>query len=362
MSGLLRWFCVLALAGALSACGDDSSGGADGGDVPGDGDGDGDGDIDPISEMITADDGGEIVTQGASINIPAGALSEDTEITVDVILATDVPEAENVASLIYDFGPDGTTFSTPVELTIALNGSVPSGMEAKMAWLDEESDKWMPLADSQIVGDEVTATTTHFTMFAIVIKASGQTEGACTDFADFDACGGDVEGTWEFFAACADVSPEDLFNGEMPFGECPDLAVTFNIDLSGSVTFEAGGAYNSSITRSGGVVISVPESCLMGATCEQAFAPDPEDPEDMSSFEVVDGVCEVMLPEDDSTEAETGTYELDDNMLIMQGMDDTEADAPQQYCVQGNTITVRNVDIDEETGNETVVFFQATRQ
>jgi hypothetical protein len=351
MSSLLRWMCVLALASALGACGDDiGDDGADGGD--------GDEVPMPIAEMISADDGGEIQTQGAAINIPPGALSEDTEITVEVIPASDVPESDSIASLVYDFGPDGTTFSEPVELTIALNTEVPEGMEVQMAWLDEESETWMPLADSRLEGDEVIATTDHFTMFAIVLSVTGgQTAGSCEDFADFEACGGDVAGTWEFAVACADLTLASIFGADNEITMCEGVTLAANIDISGSVTFEADGAYESEITRAFAIDIGLPLSCLpAGAMCAQLDNMEPG-----TEISEAAGVCQLSMDPAPTTEAEVGTYELDGNTLIMT-MTGADPDAGDEYCVEGNTITVRNVDVDVDTGEETIVFLQATRQ
>lgn len=342
MNCLLRWTCALFVCGALSACGDDSGDGSDAGQGP----------IDPVSQEINADEGGTIETTGASITIPAGALSEDTAITVEVLLSG-VPDADKVASLVYDFGPDGTEFNEPVELTIALNKSVPDGMEAKLAWYDEEAEVWTPLADSKLQGDEVTATTTHFTLFAIVLTSSGQVAGSCEDFDTFEACGGDITGTWEFSLACADVTAEDLV-GDL-FGDCPDLTVAIDVDISGTATFEADGDYSSAIMRDIAFELRIPTSCLpMGAMCS--------DLQESAMPREVDGACVLAMSEPGTVEEETGTYELSGSELIMMDSAETEADEPQQYCVRGDTITVRNVSVDEETGAERVMYIQATRR
>jgi len=345
---LLRWMCVLALA-SMVACGDDSGGSEETEDVP-----------EPISVEVSADEGEMIETTGAAIDIPAGALAEDTEVTLEVILPTGQPDADKLASLIYDFGPDGTTFETPVELTIDLNDDVPEGMEAKMAWLDEDAEKWMPLADSTVEGNSVVATTTHFTKFAIVLSATdGQTAGACGDFADFEACGGDIAGTWDFTLACADLTLASIFGENNEIATCEGVELTAGVDISGSVTFEEGGAYDSEIERDVDLVIDIPLECIpMGAPCS-ALAGDDEGDGPMVSE--ANGICTLSQDPPAETEAETGTYELAGDTLIMTAEGEA-ADEPSEYCVEGNTITVRIVDIDEEDGQETVTFFQATRQ
>jgi hypothetical protein len=343
---LLRWMCVLALASMVGACGDDS-GDSEPQEVP-----------EPISMEVTAEDGANIDTEGAEISIPGGALSEDTEVTVEVILPTGQPDADKLASLIYDFGPDGTTFEMPVELTIELNKSVPEGMEATMAWLDEDAEEWMPLADSVVKGETVVATTTHFTKFAIVLTATdGQTAGACEDFADFEACGGDIAGTWEFTLACADLTLASIFGEDNEIATCDGVVLSATVDISGSVTFEEGGAYDSEIERDFSLAVDIPLECIPGGAPCSALGGSEDGPMVVEE----DGVC--MLSQDPAAETETeaGTYELSGDTLIMTA-EGEEADEPNECCVEGNTITVRIVDIDEEDGQETVTFFQATRQ
>jgi hypothetical protein len=346
MSGLLRWMCVLALACATTACGGDDSGEGEGLPMP-------------ESQEISADDGGEIETQGASINIPGGALTEDTEVTLEVILPTGQPEADKLASLIYDFGPDGTQFEMPVELTIEMNKSVPEGMDAHMAWLDEDTDKWVPLEDSEVDGMTVTATTTHFTMFAIVLTTTGQAAGSCDNFAEeFEPCGGDIEGTWEFTLGCADLSLADLFGADNEIATCDGVTLAANIDISGTAMFTSDGTYDTDIEQDVDFQISIPLSCLPdGATCSALMSDEPDAP----TVTEEDGVCMLAMDPEPMMQTEMGMYELDGDLLIMTE-EGEESDEPSEYCVEGNTITVRTVEIDEEDGTEQVFFFQATRQ
>lgn len=346
MSGLLRlrWMCVLALVCTMAACGGDDTG--EGEEVP-----------EPMSVEISADDGGEIETQGAAINIPGGALADDTEVTLEVILPTGQPDADKLGSLIYDFGPDGTTFEVPVELTIELNKALPEGMNAKMAWLDEDAEKWVPLEDSEVDGMTVTATTTHFTMFAIVLTTSGQSAGSCDNFADeFEACGGDLEGTWEFTLGCADIALADIFGEDNELAMCDGTTLEATIDLSGTATFTADGTYESEITQDFSFTIGVPESCLgNGAMCSALMGDD----EDSPTVTEVNGVCMLSMDPPAQMQSEAGSYELEGDTLIMT----EEGEEPEEstYCVDGSTVTVRQVEVGED-GAERVFFFQATRQ
>ncbi len=128
----------------LCACADDGGGDegnndsqeTDGDFDPNNSDGDTDGDTDPqntdgdeieqtrssVSETIQAEDGGalELTTdQGdvVTLNIPAGALAEETEITMTWLDEVPASPLQDVAFALR-FEPDGLAFSTPARLTI----------------------------------------------------------------------------------------------------------------------------------------------------------------------------------------------------------------------------------------------------
>jgi hypothetical protein len=303
-------------------------------------------------KMIAAKSGGTIESSGAALDIPAGALSEDTEITLGTIAKSDLPDAKNVASKGYDFGPDGTKFKKPVALTIDFDGNAPDGKKAVMAWLD--NGKWTQLDDSAVDGKSVTASTTHFTTFAIVFVSNGgdaggitQQAGSCVD--DYDtSCGGKVAGSWDFSAACVTLGPNAFKddNGKDPFGGCKGVKLSANADFSGTVTFKDDGTYENKLMSQIDVEISIPMSCLMGATC------------DVFDGGVADGdacVSKQMGVKD--MKDETGTYTTDGNSIEMIKDGETSSTDQSEYCVDGDTLTVKVL-----TDDGTTVVFQAKRQ
>jgi hypothetical protein len=338
------------LAGALVVgCGDDSDAADDGSGRDGGGSNVGD----EISKTIEAAEGGEVELDGAAVDIPADALSEDVEITIEVLDKDDLPESDSIASAVYDFGPDGTIFDEPVTLAIDFDASAtPDGMRAVLAWLDTENDEWQPLADSQVRGDSVTATTDHFTPFAVIFTADGQTAGQCDELGETD-CGGDLDGTWEFSLGCVTLPPDFLENedGESPFGECPGLTLAAVLDLTGTITFDEGdGSYALDTMQSIELTITAPKSCLpMGAACDDLG--DEETP-------VTDtgDACEIVQTQE-MMDDETGTYEIDGNTVITTNDLEMMADEPNEYCIRGDTLTVKSTSDDGA-----VTVFQATRQ
>jgi hypothetical protein len=74
------------------------------------------------SKLVSASKGGTVEAVGGfvTIKVPPGALSEDIEITVSKV-ENDVSEPSDMPELAaYEFGPDGTTFSKPVQVSLVL--------------------------------------------------------------------------------------------------------------------------------------------------------------------------------------------------------------------------------------------------
>jgi hypothetical protein len=68
-----------------------------------------------VTESVTSTTGGTLETPSGSakLTVMPGALPSDVELTVDITK----PTGGSLTS-VYDFGPDGTTFSPPARLTI----------------------------------------------------------------------------------------------------------------------------------------------------------------------------------------------------------------------------------------------------
>ncbi|MCA9583464.1 MAG: hypothetical protein KC416_16805, partial [Myxococcales bacterium] len=276
------------------------------------------------SKMITAADGGKVELEGATLDIPAGALEADTEITVATKTTKSLPDSDNVASKGYDFGPDGLTFLKPVTLTIP--ATIPGDKTAVMAFLDGTT--WTELGDSATADGKVTATTTHFTTFAVIFTAGGGQVGGMCD-GDIDDCGGDPVGTWKITSGCAD------FPEANPFGDdqCPGASLTGAFDFDGTVTFKADKSYSLDVAVDVTVTISAPKSCFPGEAC-----PTMEEEDDPDFKEMGDKCVSEDVQEAEEQDPETGTYTVDGGTLTL--MDDDESILA--FCVKGNTMTVQS--------------------
>jgi len=95
----------------------------------------------PMSQMVSAADGGTVTNGRFTLEIPAGALSNDTEITMEMLQG---------GTLGVELGPHGLTFNTPVTLSMDLHGTTGQGMAATVVtYYDNESSgqhEPMPMA------------------------------------------------------------------------------------------------------------------------------------------------------------------------------------------------------------------------
>ena len=110
------------------------------------------------SAMIKADEGG-IVTNGYySLYFPPGALSEDTEITIEM------PE---FPSAVVKLGPHGIHFNKAVILSIPVDKFADGASDYTTYWLNEDTGRWVPIGGS--VYDGVVKTELwHFSDYGIL--------------------------------------------------------------------------------------------------------------------------------------------------------------------------------------------------
>jgi hypothetical protein len=307
--------------------------------------------------MVEAGKAAALVVGAVKLDIPEGAVSADTEVTVDVSAKAGKPDADKIAIDVYDFGPDGTSFDKAVKLEFELKGvNVGKGKKAVVAWL--EDGKWKPL-QTTVRNGKASAETTHFTPFTVLVIADGsgqQVGGQCT--ADFTPCGGDLVGTWEYTGACITL-PDDFFGGsdeENPFAVCDAQPVArFTIDIAGTATFGRDGSFMSEQTASvsGGVVVSgacvdqIAEEGGGDLSCEQ-LGGTPQGSDCVLGSEA----------EEPTTDLVVGTYTTDGNVVFVNEEGDLDpGGSGEEYCVRGDALTVR---INDEEG--LLITYTATRR
>ena len=295
-----------------------------------------------------AAEGGEVMLAeaGVKLSIPKGALSEDTMITAEVISKKELVDASKLAGNVLEFGPDGTTFEQPVTLELdASDAKIPEGAKVALAWFDTVNKKWVDLPGSKLSGGKVVGETTHFTVFAIRFEVAENgdvvlTGGMCSG--SFDACGGDLEGTWNIVSGCASVS-EALGNAGQ---QCKGASLEFGMDVTGDIVFR-GGHISGTLNMESSLTIAMPKSCA-GGSCPKATSAD-----DVVYVEKGD-MCE-------GTEHETATQQIDETYRTDGGRfyvgSDTSSDETTEYCVSGSKLTVNML-----TGDGVTIRWTAMRK
>lgn len=306
------------------------------------------------SVEVSAADGGEVKLGKASLEIPGGALGDDTTITVESKApSSNMPDAASLKGLVYDFGPDGTSFAAPAALTLPSVGEVGSDEEAVIAWLDEEAGAWQDLATTTASDGSLQAEITHFTKFVVRLR------GVVTSDCSFSKCDSDITGTWKLSGLCADV-PENAG----PLGDsCPSATADVNVEADGTISFAEDGTMTKDITNRAIITFTLPSSCLeslgggmLPASCEDLNSEDEED----GSTTVCSGdpaeSCTCVETGATETDTTPGTYEITGKGDVTFTETDSEPEN-QSYCVKGNELRVQRVTEDGIT-----LTYMATRQ
>lgn len=333
--------CIVAPSGGaiLGACSSDSDEAREGGVTS-----------DPVAKTIDAAKGGSVRTGGARVEIPADALDEDTEITIEVLEREGLPELERVASKVYDFGPDGTEFSEPVTVTIAFDAaSTPKNMRAVLAYLD--GDDWQVLADSELEDNSVVATTTHFTPFAVLFAPEIEAPGETCEVDAFEPCGGDLIGSWSYELGCLTLPDNVLSAGGDAFAMCDAASASASIELSGTITFEEDGSYVIDQTAATTITKRLPKGCLEdGVECDSLSSEQAGDATDEGDH------CE-LVQSGSSDNADEGSYVVEDDTFTTTSTGSESAAATIEYCVDGDTLTAK-----ASMGGTQTLIFRAQRE
>lgn len=156
-------------------------------------------------------------------------------------------------------------------------------------------------------------------------------------------CGGDVVGTWSLGSLCGFGALEQL-----PVAGCTGTSDTTDLQVSGTVTYDATGAYSSVLTLHGPIHFAFPDSCIgdgSSASCEQltqSIAPLTQGEESVyESFTCSGGdTCECVGQLRSTTLSDTGTYVVSESGLMM--TDNSGETVSAKYCVTGSTLVVQD--------------------
>jgi hypothetical protein len=300
-----------------------------------------------VSVKVSADKGGTVSLGAAALDIPAGSLSGDTEVTLEKVTpGSDLPDSKSVTGMLYDFGPDGTMFDPPATLALPVEGTAASGQTAVVSWLDEKAGAWVDL-DTKVTDGKASAAIAHFTKFVVRFRDSGSAPVDCS----FSACGGDVVGNWTITSACVDDHKDAGTSN--PFGPaCPQAALDVALDATGTATFRSDGTYATSIMGTPMISLTVPSSCLTNgslpvADCASlAKALDKDGGATTCTGDKATGCTCTGKVGNFGGDHSMGTYTVSGNTLTTTKDIDsgTKTGDPAPYCVSGNVLKIRGGD------------------
>lgn len=294
-----------------------------------------------LTKRITAAEGGTISDSSGKVTlaIPAGALAEDTDISLSIGAA----EAGS-ASSVYEFGPTGTQFSKPATLTVKLDGAVPEGKTAQLAVL--EGGAWKALDGNAFADGTATGDVAHFSKFAIVFVDGKVVASACAEeVASWAGCGGDPKGTWKYSKLCTTA---EIGSGENPFAQiCPDAKIEADLTIDGTVTIDDTNVAASASTTTSVISFVIPASCypaLNNATCDKL-----KDMFEADSCSEADGKCTCKKTSTETDEADPPKPYTIDGTKITVG-----DGSPTEFCVKGSSLSVESVD---DAGTRKAIMF-----
>jgi len=118
-----------------------------------------------------------------SLSVPSGTVMRTaagqliSELTVTPISnPPPAPQNFSVVGMVYDFGPSGAVFDSPITLTFKYSDSdIPKGVDEvglTVAYYNEAVSKWIELTGCVVdpVANTVTVSVSHFTRYAILAK------------------------------------------------------------------------------------------------------------------------------------------------------------------------------------------------
>ena len=125
----------------------------------------------PLVTQVIGASGGQIKDDesGLNLNIPAGALSSETNITAQYVEeASTFTSAPSLGFLCgAEFGPSGTVFEKPVEVSLKLD-KAPINNELSVAYYDEVNKLWEYAANARYSNNTVTFEVTHFSKYQVL--------------------------------------------------------------------------------------------------------------------------------------------------------------------------------------------------
>lgn len=112
-----------------------------------------------------------------ALAIPAGAVQTNTAITINTVAVSSLPsslQSPTLASSVYQFGPDGTTFAQPLTLTLGYKAPLGVAPTSLRVYGSSNGGPWVPAANRvlNLAAGTVSGTIRHFTNYTSMSGAS----------------------------------------------------------------------------------------------------------------------------------------------------------------------------------------------
>jgi hypothetical protein len=135
--------------------------------------------------------GGSVHADAVTIDVPAGALSSDQQITVTKDSDT-APSGFSGFSPVYRFGPDGILFNTPITVTITFDVPATKSGVAQMYWTVQGGTTFeeVGLPTGVLVG-KVSAQVTHFSQGFVGVSRDEHPDASSSSSPDATTSTGD---------------------------------------------------------------------------------------------------------------------------------------------------------------------------
>ena len=110
------------------------------------------------SAMVSAEFGGTVTNGRITLAFPAGALSEDTEISIDMLAD---------GTLGVELSPHGIQFNKPVVMSMDLRGTSAEGMsdQTSTLWWNEDWEQWERMEKAASSSDVESSYLSHFSKY-----------------------------------------------------------------------------------------------------------------------------------------------------------------------------------------------------
>lgn len=208
-------------------------------------------------DVTTIGPAGGTVTdaEGAKVVIPAGALSSETQITVNTHTdESTLPCGLGVIEFCggADFGPDGQQFAMPVTITIPAPEPLTPGVKFPLFCYDDASDRWVQSASLATVAADGLSYSGQIDHFSDWTGGGYGPGGLFDDFEDDFGDGSNAEGAFDLYKIYFMQNIADIGEKGIRDGQCHEV-VGIHFDLDYQVNGSAGSLFDDIGQTSGNV-------------------------------------------------------------------------------------------------------------